>query len=83
MVKHGQRLGKAERIGNLLPEVDFAAMAESVGAKGIRIETIEAFEALDFDRLFASEWPTVIDVRIDGEEPPPMGERIKVLHKSH
>lgn len=83
MVKHGQRLGNAERIGNALPAVDFATMAQAAGAQGLRIDTIEAFDALDFEAILSAEWPTVIDVCIDGEEPPPMGERIKVLHKSH
>ena len=77
MVMHGQRLGGAEEIGFELGEVSFAAMAESMGIEGIVVNTTDELEALDFDKLFAKNQPTLIDVRIDREEIPPMAERVK------
>ena len=79
MVMHGQRLGGAERIGYQLNKVNYAAMAEAMGVEGILIETAEQMEAIDFERLFKKDGPTLIDVRIDAEEVPPMGARVKDL----
>lgn len=83
MVKHGQMMGSAERIGHSLPAVNYAQLAESLGASGRRIETIDDLLELDFSAMFNASGPTILDVVIDGNEAPPMGERIKVLHKSH
>lgn len=82
MVKHGQRLGGAEQTGFGLPEINFALMAESMGVEGIVVEAPWELEAIDFQRLFGKSGPTIIDVRIDPEEVPPMGERIKGLATS-
>ncbi|OMH38397.1 acetolactate synthase [Motiliproteus sp. MSK22-1] len=82
MVKHGQRMGGAEQIGYELPTISYANMAEAMGIEGITIKTPKQMMALDFEALFAKEAPTMIDVRIDPEEIPPMGERIKGLATS-
>ncbi|WP_370277628.1 thiamine pyrophosphate-binding protein [Pontibacterium sp.] len=82
MVKHGQRLGGAEQTGFALPEINFALMAEAMGIEGIVVESPWELEAVDFERLFAKRGPTIIDIRIDPEEIPPMGERIKGLATS-
>ncbi|WP_299179137.1 thiamine pyrophosphate-binding protein [uncultured Neptuniibacter sp.] len=82
MVKHGQRLGGAEQIGYELPQINFAAIAESMGIEGIVIDTVEQLDQLDFSRLFSKQQPTLLDVRIDAEEVPPMGERVKGLATS-
>lgn len=82
MVKHGQRLGGAEQVGFELPYINYAAMAEAMGIEGIVIDSAQALESLDFGRLFAKCEPTLIDLRIDPEEIPPMGERIKGLATS-
>ena len=79
MVKHGQRLGKAERIGYTLPNVDFAAMAVAMGVKAYRIESLEHLLELDFDKVLASGGPVLLDVQIDPDAVPPMGSRVKVL----
>ena len=79
MVKHGQRLGGAEQTGFTLPHINYAAMGEAMGIEGIVIETPGQLEDLDFIRLFSKQSPTIIDMRIDPEEVPPMGERIKGL----
>lgn len=91
MIMHGQRLACAEQIGYRLSGnydqpinkdlINFAAMAESMGVEGIVIETPEEMEAIDFERLFTKNGPTVIDVRIDANEVPPMGSRIKTLNE--
>lgn len=80
MVKHGQRLGGAEQIGYELPQVNFAMMAEAIGAKGITVATNAQFEALDLYSLSTTaEGPLLLDVIIDGEELPPIAERVKEL----
>lgn len=79
MVKHGQRMGGAERIGFELPPIDYAAMGRSMGAIGITIKAPEDFEEIDFRKLFLQNKPTLIDIYIDGEETPPMGSRVKIL----
>ena len=79
MVKHGQRLGGGEPIGFELPEVDFAGMANAVGATGFVIRTIDDLNALDISSLCRSDGPSVLDIHIDPEEVPPMGARMKVL----
>jgi acetolactate synthase-1/2/3 large subunit len=82
MVKHGQRLGGAEQHGFELPAINYAAMAEAMGVEGIVVDSPQALAAVDFPRLFAKCQPTLIDLRIDPEEVPPMGERIKGLATS-
>ena len=79
MVKHGQRLAGAEQIGVELPEVDFRMMAESMGIPGHVIHTAQDFENLDLDAILRHPGPTVLDVRVNKEEVPPMGLRIKIL----
>jgi acetolactate synthase-1/2/3 large subunit len=79
MVKHGQRLGGAEQTGYGLPTINFAAFAEVLGAPGIVIESPEDLHALDIERLCSRRGPTVLDVRIDGEEVPPMQSRMRML----
>jgi acetolactate synthase I/II/III large subunit len=77
MVMHGQRLGGAQQTGFELGQVNFAMMAEAVGVEGIIINTVEELEAIDYHRLLNKYGPTLIDVRIDKEEVPPMGDRVK------
>lgn len=79
MVKHGQRLAKAERIGYQLPEVDYAKLAGAMGIPGHVIESPQQLDALDFDTLLQRKGPTLLDVRIDGEEVPPISVRMKTL----
>lgn len=79
MVMHGQRLGHQESIGWELTHINFAAMAEAMGIEGIEIHHASHLSQLDFGRLFAKSGPTLLDIRIDREEIPPMGERIKGL----
>jgi len=79
MVKHGQRLAGAEQIGYELPTVDFRRMAESMGIPGYLIRTAEDFDDLNLDSILRNQGPTVLDVRIDADEVPPMGLRLQIL----
>ena len=79
MVKHGQRLAGAEPIGFQLPQVNFALMAAAMGIPGHVIRSPQDLDALDFDALLSRPGPTLLDVRIDGEEVPPMNLRMKTL----
>jgi len=79
MVKHGQKLGAAEEIGFELPEIDYAKMAEAMGIEGITIRTPEELVEIDWLRLGSKNGPTMINLIIDAEEVPPMGQRVKGL----
>jgi acetolactate synthase-1/2/3 large subunit len=79
MVKFGQRMAGAERVAFELPAVDFKMMAEAMGIPGHVIRTAEDFENLDLDAILRHPGPTVLDVRIDREEAPPMELRLRTL----
>jgi acetolactate synthase-1/2/3 large subunit len=79
MVKHGQRLAGAEPVAFELPTVDFRLQAESMGIPAHVIRSAADLDALDFDAMAARQGPTLLDVRIDGEEVPPMGLRMRAL----
>jgi acetolactate synthase-1/2/3 large subunit len=79
MVMHGQRLAGAEPIAYELTHVDFRKMAESMGVPGYVIESPEDFEQIDFAAMLARKGPTLLDVRIDRNEVPPMILRLKTL----
>jgi acetolactate synthase-1/2/3 large subunit len=79
MVMHGQRLAGAEPIAYELTHVDFRRMAESMGIVAHVVDSPADFEQIDFAALLARKGPTLIDVRIDREEVPPMMLRLKTL----
>jgi acetolactate synthase I/II/III large subunit len=79
MVKHGQRMAGAEQIGFELPTVDFRLLAESMGIPGHVIHTAQDFENLDLDAILRHPGPTVLDVRVDRDESPPMELRLRTL----
>ena len=79
MVKHGQRLAGAEPIGFQLPTIDYCAMVAAMGIPGHVIRSAADLDALDFDAMLSRSGPTLLDVRIDGEEVPPMNVRMKTL----
>ncbi len=79
MVKHGQRLAGAEPVGFELPAVDFRLLAESMGIPGHVIRSARELDNLDLAAILRHPGPTVLDIRIDGEEVPPMGLRLKIL----
>ncbi|MCB1887261.1 MAG: thiamine pyrophosphate-binding protein [Rhodocyclaceae bacterium] len=79
MVKHGQRLAGAEPIGFRLPDCDLAAMARAMGVKGVTVRDEAALAALDLPGLLARQAPALIDVRVDGEQEPPIRMRLEAL----
>ncbi len=81
MVRHGQRLTGAEQIGVDLPFVDFAAVAQAMGAKGLVIESPEDLLSIDVESICSDPGPTVLDVRVDPEEVPPIRLRTNALKK--
>jgi acetolactate synthase-1/2/3 large subunit len=79
MVKHGQRMAGAEQIAFELPTVDFKMMAESMGIPGHVIRTAQDFDNLDLDAILRHPGPTLLDVRVDREEAPPMELRLRTM----
>jgi len=79
MVKHGQQLAGAEQVAIELSPVDFVAYARSMGAQAQRIDSPDDMAALDIATICRREGPTVLDVHIDTNEPPPLKQRIKML----
>jgi acetolactate synthase I/II/III large subunit len=79
MVMHGQRLAGSEPIAYELPRIDFCKMAEAMGIAAHVIESPADFDLVDFDRLLSRTGPTLLDVRIDREQQPPMMMRLKTL----
>jgi acetolactate synthase-1/2/3 large subunit len=79
MVMHGQRLAGAEPIAYELTRVDFRRMAEAMGIVAHVVDSPSDFEQIDFGAMLARNGPTLIDVRIDREEVPPMMLRLKTL----
>jgi acetolactate synthase-1/2/3 large subunit len=54
-------------------------MAQSMGAPGHIIHSPEDLNNLDIKTICARKGPTVLDVRIDVNETPPIGLRTNVL----
>jgi len=79
MIKHGQLLGGGEPIGYELPRVNYAQMATAVGAKAKVINTAKELFDTDLHALLDHKGPVLLDVRIDTDEVPPMGMRMKTL----
>jgi acetolactate synthase-1/2/3 large subunit len=78
MVNHGQKMAGAELIGSELPDVNFADMAKAMGIKSYLVKKPQDLLGIDFATLMSSG-PVLIDVRIDAQQVPPMGMRVKVL----
>jgi len=79
MVKHGQRMTGAEEVGVDMPKTDFASFAQAMGAEGYVIHSPGDLLALDVQQICNRKGPTVLDVRIDKDEVPPIGVRTSVL----
>jgi acetolactate synthase-1/2/3 large subunit len=79
MVKHGQRMAGAERIGFELPEVDFSMLARAMGVESYTIHSPQDLLELDIEHICNKAGPTLLDVRVDPEEAPPMTIRMKTL----
>ncbi len=83
MVMHGQKLGRQESIGWELNDIDYSAMAAAMGINNILIDQPKQLDTLNWQSLFSQNGPTLIDVRIDRNEVPPMGDRVKGLSNNN
>ncbi|WP_076420466.1 thiamine pyrophosphate-binding protein [Colwellia sp. UCD-KL20] len=81
MVKFGQRMSNAEQVGWKLNPVNFTLLAQAQGADGHIIESPQELMALDVHAFFNKNVPTVLDIRIDSNEIPPMMDRVKSLQE--
>ncbi len=82
MVRHGQRMSsQAMETSHAFVEVDFAKLAESLGAIGVRIDKPGQLDQQLMQRLIAMNKPVVIDVLIDPDELPPIGSRLSALEE--
>ena len=72
-------LAGAEQIAFELPTVDFRLLAQSMGIPGHVIRTAQDFENLDLEAILSHPGPTVLDVRVDREEAPPMELRLRTM----
>ncbi len=78
MCRDGQRtLGLSDAQIDF-PRVDFAALARSMGAEGVRVETEDMLEVA-FEEARAAQGPFVIDVSIDAKESSPLLRRFESL----
>lgn len=78
-VKHGQRLAHAEPVGYELPPVNYAGVARSMGVDAYTVISAEDLHKLDIPSLCRRRAPTLIDIHIDGNEVPPLSERMDML----
>ena len=81
-VKHGQRLRGAEDTANNLPQANFAQMGEALGVESYRIEHMSQFMELNIVELLNKPYPVLLDIVIDSEVAPPIGQRVKVLQNA-
>ncbi len=72
LIRHGHRLLGKERVDFDIPPVDFAMMARAAGAEAHTIRSAGDFDLIDWNKLANRQGPTLLDVRIDPEERPPL-----------
>jgi acetolactate synthase-1/2/3 large subunit len=73
MIRYAHRLTGREDVDLSIPPVDFSMMAKAVGAEAHTIKNQHDLAQVDFQALCDRNGPTLLDVRIDPEEPPPLG----------
>jgi acetolactate synthase-1/2/3 large subunit len=83
MVEHGQRMNEAESIAHELPKVDFSMLAKAQGVRGIRINNEREFLQLQWQELFSTTAPLLLDVCIDTAAQPPISLRTKMIKEGH
>lgn len=70
-----------EGIPSRYKRVNFAQMAEGLGALGIKIDTPDQFTPELVQYILAARRPTLLDIRIDAEAIPPIHSRIQTMDK--
>ncbi len=81
MVRHGQIMTGAEQIGVDLPKTNFATMARAMGVDSYVISSPKDLMELDINSICHRKRPTLLDVRIDCNEVPPIGLRTSHLEQ--
>lgn len=71
MVRHLQRRAGLPETAVALPPVDFAMQARAFGVESFRVRDRISFQALPWAEIFAWPRPTLIDLHVDPDEPPP------------
>ncbi len=80
MVSHGRKMMKIPyNTGAEFKRVDFVKIAEGLGVRGIKITEPGAINKKMMDNIIANGKPTVLDVRIDRNETPPLTSRVNAL----
>ena len=82
MVRHGQRMTGAEQIGVDIPKTNFASFARAMGADSYVVASPQDLTELDIKAMCCRPGPTLLDVRVDQAEIPPIGMRTEAL-KAH
>jgi acetolactate synthase-1/2/3 large subunit len=84
MVHHGRRLFKTpipDGISPIFKRVDYAKVAEGLGARGIRIDKETEITPELAQSIIDSGQPTVLDVWVDHDVVPPIHSRIATVDK--
>ncbi|HMA91429.1 MAG TPA: thiamine pyrophosphate-binding protein [Polyangiaceae bacterium] len=81
MVRHGQRLAGAENIATRLAPVRFDLLAQACGVEAIRVDCRTSLARVPAEWLSCPNGgPRLIDVVIDPNAVPPIGQRIAALN---
>lgn len=81
MVKHGQRLSGAEQIATHITPVHFDLLAQACGVQSARVSNLEELNHIPNDWVASHDCgPRLIDVMIDPDAVPPIGQRIAALN---
>ena len=78
MCDKGQAMQGFKGTDAIIPQVDFAQFARSMGAEGIRVER-ESDIQVALEKAMNSKKPFVVDVAIDPTQVAPIGSRIESL----
>jgi acetolactate synthase-1/2/3 large subunit len=78
LCRHGMRALGLHAADLDQPPVDFAAIASAAGVRGLRAAS-EAELTSALRAALATPGPALIDVQIDPDAPPPMGQRVQAL----
>ncbi|MCI5143845.1 MAG: thiamine pyrophosphate-binding protein, partial [Candidatus Electrothrix sp. ATG1] len=82
MIYHGRRLVKEavpEVMKTRFKRVDYAQIAEGLGARGIHVDATHPLSAAMVEEILTAQEPTVLDVWIDDQAVPPIHSRIKTM----
>ncbi|WP_162463147.1 thiamine pyrophosphate-binding protein [Paenibacillus psychroresistens] len=80
MVHHGHLLQYKRCLADFSQtRVDIAAVAGALGIHYSQVNSAKELQHLDMDYWFSRNETTIIEIVVDGDEVPPMGERVKFL----